>query len=61
MWGAAGYFGHRFQQINRTKGREICVHYTNTSDATSIKSTMALMYEMVMAQNLRSHGLRDRF
>ncbi|CAG8205181.1 unnamed protein product [Penicillium salamii] len=59
FWAAAEYFGHLFQQINRTQGREICVHYTNTTDDNFLKSMMALLYQIVMAQRLRSHGVLD--
>ncbi|KAJ5302299.1 guanine nucleotide-binding protein alpha-2 subunit [Penicillium antarcticum] len=60
-WAAAEYIGHLFQQINRTQGREIYVHYMNTTDTNSLKLTMALMYRMVMAQKLRTQGLPDSY
>ncbi|KAJ5775827.1 guanine nucleotide-binding protein alpha-2 subunit [Penicillium nucicola] len=59
LWGAVEYFGGLFKQINKTQGRDIYVHYTNTTDTASLKSMMALMYQMVWAQKLRSHGILD--
>lgn len=61
LWAAAEYFGRLFQQINRTQGREIWVHYTNTTDNTSLETMMALLFQIVMAQKLRSHGLPDKY
>ena len=34
---AANYFAGHFQDINRTQGRQIYMHYTNTTDTNLLK------------------------
>ncbi len=52
---AAGeYFANRFRAINRTAGREIYVHFTNATDTTLLKATMASVQDMIVQKNLQN-------
>ncbi|KAJ5267334.1 guanine nucleotide binding protein alpha subunit [Penicillium angulare] len=54
---AAGYFTNRFHGINRTRDREIYVHYTNATDSTLLKATMDSVQDMIIQKNLCSLNL----
>jgi guanine nucleotide-binding protein subunit alpha len=57
---AARYFADRFKGINRTRDREIYIHYTNATDTKLLEVTMASVQEMIIRKNLRSVGLKSQ-
>lgn len=54
---AAAYFAGRFQDINRTQGRQIYMHYTNATDTNLLKVTMASIHHDIVRKKLSSLGL----
>lgn len=49
---AMQYFADRFCGINRSREREIYIHYTNATDTTLLKATMQSVQDMLVQSNL---------
>ncbi|KAJ9481937.1 hypothetical protein VN97_g11518 [Penicillium thymicola] len=54
---AAAYFADRFRGINRTRDREIYIHYTNAIDSTLLKATIDSVQDMIAQKYPRSPNL----
>jgi guanine nucleotide-binding protein subunit alpha len=54
---AATYFADQFQGINKTRNREIYIHYTNATDPKMLQVTMASVQNIILQENCRSEGL----
>ncbi|KAJ5267266.1 guanine nucleotide-binding protein subunit alpha [Penicillium angulare] len=54
---AAKYFANRFQDISRTRGRQIYMHYTNATDTNLLKLTMDSIFDDIVRKNLSSLGI----
>ncbi|CAG7937634.1 unnamed protein product [Penicillium nalgiovense] len=54
---AATYFADQFRGINKTRNREIYVHYTNATDPKMLQVTTASVQHMILQENCRSAGL----
>lgn len=54
---AATYFAGQFRGINKTRNREIHIHYTNATDPKMLQVTTASVHHMIIQENWRSAGL----
>jgi hypothetical protein len=54
---AATYFANQFRGINKTRNREIQIHYTNATDPKMLQVTTASVHHMIIQENCRSAGL----
>jgi guanine nucleotide-binding protein subunit alpha len=50
---AKEYFANRFRKINRTRDREIYIHYTNATDTDLLQATMQDVQDVIIKKNLR--------
>ena len=47
------YFMNKFVALNRTQSREVYGHFTNATDTSLLKVTMASIQDMIIQRNLQ--------